>query len=140
MKLLPTALLALALILWTVAFFYPQHSPMEIIGGDKVYPQTVHPGETISIFRSFNVTRLEPMGVTRRMIKGDCKKTCEIVDLVHGSFLPDKIGPTIDVKRDHTIPMNITPGHWRVMFAVTWHDWLGRTKTMELPELSVEVE
>ena len=124
-----------------VAFFFifPPPPPISTTGNDdSVTPTVVKAGETISVTRSLRSISEAPVGVVRTMVKGDCAKSCEVIDLFHGSFSL-KVGEHMRVKRDHVIPLRAEPGEWRLVFWITWQDRLGRTLKTKLPELTIEV-
>lgn len=126
---------------WVVligVFLYPMPAPIDFIGGDSVGPVKVKPGGSITVSRNMSVTNAVPMQVTRTMVKGDCKKNCEILDLVHGRLLLDE-GEYRNLEREHVIPLLASPGIWRLKFSVAWSDAFGRQHSKDLPELQIEV-
>ena len=129
------------LLIWAAAYLfwlYAFPSPIELMGGDTVTPQKVRAGERVSITRNFRVLRAEPLNVTREAIRGDCKKSCEVIDLTSSTMtLPP--GEYRNVVREHTIPIHAEPGIWRLVFSVHWQGRFGRYVSESLPELTIEV-
>ena len=135
------ALAVLTLSIWAALvglLFYKPASPFVDLGGDEVAPAKVAPGGTVTVTRNFRIVRDEPMTVTRAMIFGDCKESCEILDL-STSKLSLTQGEYRKIAREHIIPMLAQPGPWRLVFVVHWQDHFGRELRQPLAELSVEV-
>lgn len=130
----------LAIALWagTTVFLLYAPVPFEDLGGDSISPQKVKAGETVAIIRNLRVIRDTPMRVTRSMIKGDCRRSCEIIDLP-SSVLTLQPGEYLNLRRDHIIPLLASPGMWRMAFAIHWEDNLGRGHHESLKDLSFEV-
>lgn len=120
------------------AFLYPRPAPIASMGGDSVSPAKVRTGSAVIVSRNLAITQAIPMHVNRTMVKGDCRKNCEIIDLTHGRLLLDE-GEYRNLEREHIIPPQASPGVWRLKFSVGWSDAFGRQKSIELPELSFEV-
>lgn len=118
--------------------FYEPPSPLVDLGGDAIAPAAVKPLGRIEITRNFIILRSEPMRVSRRMIKGDCRTSCEIVDLPSGSLLLDP-GEYRNIRRDHLIPSFVAPGEWRVLVTIYWQDQLGRELHQNLAGLKLVV-
>lgn len=72
------------------------------------------------------------------MVKGDCKKSCDIVDL-HGGALTLAPGNHMNLRRAHIIPPTVTEGKWRLAFSVHWDDMIGRDRHIKLKEIEIEV-
>lgn len=134
------AVIGLAIAVWGAAIWFWMYSPCPLVdlGGDAVEPAVVKPLGKITVTRNFRVLREEPMRVSRQMIHGDCKKSCEIVDLP-GSTLALDPGEYPNFKRDHLIPSYVEPGQWRLVFTIHWQDHLGRELHQKLTELTVTV-
>lgn len=132
--------LIFALLLWVISavLVMTTPAPFEDLGGDAVSPAMVKPGGSVTITRNIRVLSGEPLRVTRTMLKGDCKKSCEIVDL-HGSALTLNPGTYTNLRRDHVIPITVTEGKWRLAFSVHWEDLIGRDRHIKLKELEIEV-
>lgn len=118
-------------------FLYVPPSPYEPLGGDRVIPTTVRAGDHIAIRRHYRMTRDDTMTVTRSMVAGSCPRACEIIDLPSSSIV--QTAGIYERTRDHLIPTTASPGRWILRFAVHWEDRLGRTITMPMPELEIEV-
>lgn len=123
------------LLAWMV---YTPSSPFVDLGGDKVVPTKVKAGDVVTVTRNFRITREAPMAVTRTMVRGDCKASCEILDLAHGKLL---LPPAEyrNVLRDQAIPTTAQPGVWQLIFTVQWEDSLGRDHNQKLAALEIEV-
>ena len=121
-----------------VAFFHQSSPPIEYFGTDSVTPQRVKAGEIISVTRSFRIKRSEDFTVTRALVRGDCTRSCEIVDM-STSQLTLEPNEYRNVERRHTIPRRVDPGVWELRFTFHWHDFLGRDRTLPLPPLFIEV-
>lgn len=124
-------------VMLAVYFFYPLAAPIDFIGGDSVEPKTVKAGEVVTITRNLRFEQKMPMQVTRTMVKGDCKINCDLLDLTHGRILFD-VGE-YNLRREHIIPLQASPGLWKLKFSIAWSDAFGRQQTKDLPELSIEV-
>lgn len=133
--------MSICAVLWsgTILFgFTEPPSPYQSYGVDYVEPTKIHAGDVIGIYRTFKIIRPETVNITRAMVRGDCTKTCEILDLPSGSLTLEP-GDYKDVRRDHIIPANITPGIWTLRFTVQWDSRLGIQQSMKLPLLQIEV-
>jgi hypothetical protein len=133
--------LAAASVLWLAtgaAWFYSPPPPVVGWVNSSVEPIKAKAGDTIEVSRTFTATRDESMLVTRTMVKGDCKKACEIIDLP-SSTLNLTRGDYTGIKREFIIPITASPGVWTLRFSIHWQNWVGRTLTQALPELTVEV-
>lgn len=131
----------IVVVLWLAVLallFMPEAPPIESLGGDTVEPATVRPGDRVSVTRSFRIVRSVPMSVNRTMVRGDCKRSCDIVDLANGS-LTLEAGDHLNVVRPHVIPAFVSPGQWELRFTVVWEDRLGRQRKTVLPELPITV-
>lgn len=118
-------------------YLYVPPSPYVPLGGDTVTPAKVKAGEHIAIKRYYRMTRDDTMLVTRSMVAGSCPKACEIIDLPSSSIV--QAAGIHERTRDHLIPTTASPGRWVLRFAVHWEDRLGRTITMPMPDLEIEV-
>lgn len=133
-------LLLLGVLVWTatLALLLPSPPPINTMGGDSVEPSVVRAGESVIVVRNFRVLRDSPIRVTRAMVKGDCKKACEIVDLTT-SHLILAPGDYHNVKREHHIPATVTPGKWVLVFTMHWDNVFGEDQKVNLPLLELEV-
>jgi len=133
-------LLLFGVLVWvaTLAIILPSPSPIEAMGGDAVAPQITRAGSSVTVVRNFRIMRDIPIRVTRAMVKGDCNKSCEIVDL-STSHLVLAPGVYHNVRREHQIPATVTPGTWTLIFTVHWGNFLGADHKMNLPPLDIEV-
>lgn len=137
------ALLIIAAILVPLIFVYLANfdeslPPVKRWNDDMVTPREVHAGDTITIYRSFTVTRATTLKVSRVMVKGDCRKACDLRDMP-SSIMEIEPGDYVRARRDHIVPLTTQPGVWKLKFYIHWHNRLGQTKTMPLPELEIEV-
>ncbi len=135
-------LIALGVLLWvaTVAFyFWPASPPYESFGEDTVTPSHVKAGEAITISRNFRATRRELWTVSRTLVQGDCRKSCELIDLPSGSLMVEE-GTYVDVRRTHVIPMRVTPGVWVLRFTVQWDTAFWGTQKSTLPPLTITID
>lgn len=132
---------SLALLVWTLAlafWYYAHPAPIVMLGGDLAEPTQVRAGGIVVVSRNFRVVKNEPLHVTREMIKGDCRKACDIVSLPSGG-LALEAGEYTNIRREHRIPTHVSPGLWRLVFTIHWQGRLGRYVSAPLPELLIEV-
>lgn len=113
-------------------------TPFTDLGGDTVEPAKVPVRGTVVITRNYEITRDTPLRVTRRMIKGDCKASCELIDLPE-SWLVLAPGVYRNVKREHIIPSTASPGLWTLSFTLHWKGLLGNERHLNLKEMKIEV-
>lgn len=124
-----------SVIAWAL---WPLDCPLQYEGGDAVAPKVVSQGGTISVTRKFFVSRESPVTLVRTLIKGDCEKSCETVDLP-SSAVALAAGERRTQARDFTLPDTVDAGEWRVVFYVKWKDRIGREHSMKAPELTFTV-
>jgi hypothetical protein len=130
-------ILLLIFIGWTI--FYLPSPPVENRGGDSVTPETVKAGGTVTVLRSYRVHREADLTVSRVMVRGDCAKECEVLDLTNSNLVLEP-GDYVNVRRDHVIPLRASPGEWTLRFTWHWMDALGRPRTLALVPLRIVVE
>ena len=118
--------------------WYEPPSPYVPYGTDSVEPSIIRVGDRIGIYRTFEITKKQPILITRSMIHGTCPYNCEIVGLTSDSIVLE-IGKYEHLLRYHTIPSNVTPGTWTLLFTAHYKNILGRTFTKQLPSLQIEV-
>jgi len=118
--------------------FFHEDTPIIDLDGDSVVPQQVLAGGAISVYRSFRFTRDESVTVTRLMVRGDCAKSCEFLDLAQSAHLL-KAGDYWNVRREHVIPLQASPGKWSLQFTWQWRDAIGRHHKLALAPLEIEV-
>lgn len=121
-----------------VLWLYVQSPPVENWHDDIVSPTTVRVGDEIVVSRSFDAMRTDVINVTREMIRGDCKKTCDRIELPGGS-LQIEPGEYRGVKKTYIVPAAASPGEWRLAFTIHWEDRFGRSLKQKLPELNIRV-
>lgn len=126
-------LATIALWLW------PAPAPFESFGVDTVTPDRIKPGDAFVVSRNYRATRRELWTVTRTMVRGDCAKTCEFVDLPAGSLMVEE-GSYVDIRRAYVAPVTITPGVWVLRFTVQWDSLFWGVQKKSLPPLSITVE
>lgn len=136
--LLGGASMGAATLLLAFAYLNELPSPYIPLGGDSVAPAQAKMFETVAVTRNYEITRAAPMFIVRTMTRGDCRASCEIVDLSSGHLLLP-VGVYRNVVRDHIIPSSAQPGQWVLRFSVQWQDRFGRTLTAALPPLQIEV-
>lgn len=132
---------AAVLALWVVtvvAWVLPETPPIVHWNIDSVSPTSVMPGGTITITRNFVVIRKQKVHVTRTMVKGDCTKQCEFLDISNGTVLLD-IGDYPNTSREHVIPQRATPGMWTINVSMSWVDSFGRQHSMSMQPLEIEI-
>lgn len=135
------SLLTIITVLWIAAFGLWMYVPLPPVinwRNDSVTPAEIKIGGTVSVSRSFTVTRDDDIMVVRAIVSGDCRKLCEIIDLPEGRFKLEP-GEYNNVIRDHVIPATAGLGTWRLVFRILWNDTLGRTISTPLPELTFNV-
>ena len=135
------ALVAAAVSPWAAVAWLALYSlspPVNNWHDDSVSPTTARTGDEIVVARSFDAIRTDTIKVTREMIRGDCKKSCDRVEMPSGTLTVEP-GPYREVKKTFVIPAAATPGEWRLVFTVHWDDSMGRTFKQKLPELVVQV-
>lgn len=134
-------LLALNLLCFAfIGWFYmqPADPPYVAVGQDSVIPVKVRAGDSVEIFRTFRIMRKQSIYIVRTMAHGDCTQTCEVMDLPSG-YINLKPGEYVAIGRRQTVPLNTAPGFWVISFTAQWEDKLGRTFSVKLPELTIEV-
>ena len=127
--------------LWIVVLgwaVWPVAPPLEFSEADAIWPKVVKVGGQISITRSFSVTRSDAVTIVRALIKGDCAKSCETVDLP-SSVVHLAEGHHRTQTRDFILPLTVDPGLWRVVFVVQGTDRVGRSHRLALKELPFTV-
>lgn len=131
---------AVVLVAALVIVLYPPPSPVTSLEGfvDTVEPVKVHVGGIISVSRNLRSTTGEQVTVFRTIVRGDCKVSCEIVELT-SSMISLAPGDYHDAKKDHVLPITADPGVWKIVFTILWKDALGRTLRYELPQLDLEI-
>lgn len=134
-KAIPTAMICICV---AAMWFYIAIPPIELLGGDSVTPKVVRVRDVITVTRNFRATRNTSVYVTRTLVRGDCRKSCEIVDLPSGELALEE-GDYRNARREHYIPGLLQDGTWRLVFSIKWEDWLGRAHVLKLPELEIEV-
>ena len=117
---------------------WPISPPLSFIEDDAIWPKVVKVGEQITIARTFTVVRSDPVTIIRALIKGDCSKTCETVDLPSSLVHLDE-GHRRTQTRDFILPMTVDPGEWRVASIIQWTDRIGRSHRLALKELPFTV-
>ena len=137
MKPLPIAV-ASAIVAWILVFALFIPAPVEMLPGDSVIPVTVYAGQTITVSRNFRAKRDVHVWVVREMVRGDCAKSCEVLSLDHSSISIKK-GEYHNRMRTHTIPLAATPGIWKLTFSLNYSGIFGRTATIPLVPLEIEV-
>lgn len=128
-------LIWVSVLIWV---FFPLGAPITSLPGDLVYPETVTVGGKIHVVRNLRVIREEPVVVNRAVMRGDCRKTCEIIDLPGGN-LTLKVGDYPNVLRDHILPNTVQPGDWRLVFTIQWADRVGALHVEPLTVLAIKV-
>ena len=118
-------------------YFYTPASPYIPLGGDTVTPSATRAEGVVTLLRNFEVTRRADIQITRQLIRGTCPRDCEAVDMPT-SYLTIEPG-TYARKRDLIIPRTAHAGKWQFHFHVRWDDHFGRTFSIALPVLDVEV-
>ena len=137
------------LIFWTLSgaawvvmlfwAFYPLPAPIVWYAeGESVEPTVVSKGGEITVTRDYEVASDRPVFILRTLIKGDCKKRCEIVDLP-SSVISLSPGERRKQTRDFILPDAVEKGIWQVVFVAQWTDALGRVSTQRLNVLSFTV-
>lgn len=130
----------IALLLSTIALYlWPQSPPFESFGTDTVTPDRVKAGGTFVISRNYRTTRREVWTITRTMMRGDCAKSCEFVELPSGSLLVEE-GTHVDVRRSYVVPAQVTPGVWTLRFTVQWDTTFWGTQKASLPTLTITID
>lgn len=118
--------------------FLPEEAPIVSAPGDSIQPLIVKVGGVITISRNLHVKREAPVFVQRTLVRGDCAKSCEIVDLPSGNItLP--AATYGNLLRDHKLPTVVEPGDWTAVFTIQWTDRLGRTHYEPLMPLAFKV-
>ena len=117
---------------------WPLDSPYVNLPGATVSPKIVKALGIITISRDFKITRDEPIFVQRTLVRGDCKQSCEIVDLPSGNLMLP-VGIYKGMTRDQILPITVEPGNWVARFSIQWRDRLGRSRTEPMEELSFTV-
>lgn len=132
--------LLLAVFLWVLSAVLVLVAPAPVVdlGNPSVSPTVVKPGERIEVTRNIRILKPDSLRVVRTMVKGDCKKACDIVDL-HGGALTLATGDHMNLRRYHVIPVTVSEGKWRLAFSVHWDDLIGRDRHIKLKELEIEV-
>lgn len=138
MKAMPYLLVSAVILLLVLALF-PIGPPIVDTGDSSVSPKKVRRFDTVTVSRNLRSYRADDVTVVRTMVRGDCNKNCEIIDLP-GGRLNLQPGDYKNVSRDHIIPSTAQNGQWRLVFSLLWRDLIGRTKVEVLPELQIEVE
>lgn len=110
--------------------------PIVYHGGDAVIQKRIHAGSSFTVLRNFTV-REKGGVVTRRMVKGDCKVGCSVIDLPTGVLFwePGNYSTLREIKT----PPEAAPGKWRLEFAVVFENYVGMNFTFPLPMLEIEV-
>ena len=127
--------------IWMVVLswaIWPISAPLVFAEGDAIWPKIVKVGGQISVTRTCSVVRSDQVTIIRALIKGDCSKTCETVDLPSSTVHLPK-GHHRTQTRDFMLPPTVDPGEWRVVFVIQWTDRVGRTHRMPLTELKFTV-
>lgn len=124
----------------SLQLFYVVHiasvPPVEYSGG-YVDPVVVRAGGTIYVGRTFTVHRREAVTITRHLKQGDCEKGCAIYDM---DFTRTTFDPGIYSRvRALTIPDTVKPGKYDLVFHVQWENYAGKSYSVPVPTLSVEV-
>ena len=132
---------ALCIFYWVgtgIWFIWPIDPPMIELPGSTVTPQIVEKLGVITIARTLVVSREESVFVQRVLFRGDCAKSCEIIDMPSGNLtLP--IGAYPSMSRDHILQRTVESGEWRAAFNIQWRDRLGRTHIVPMQELKFTV-
>ena len=134
--------IVMGLTLWlaTIALYlWPQSPPFESFGTDTVTPDRAKVGESFVVSRNYRATRREVWAITRTMVRGDCRKSCEFVELPAGALLVGE-GTYVDVRRSYVVPANVTPGVWTLLFTVQWDAAFWGTQKMPLPPLTITID
>lgn len=129
-----------AIFLWlaSLAVLSSFPPPVQSLGGDAIEPATVKAGGVFTVTRSLRVHNDTALRVTRAMVKGDCAKNCEIIDLPGGALTLAE-GSYVNLRREHFIPTTASAGMWRMVFTIHWQDALWRNRYLTLMELPIEV-
>lgn len=127
--------IVLVIIGW---FTWPLEAPIKWMDGDKVAPLELKPGQMLYVTRQFEAIRAEPVVMLRTLIRGDCRKNCDIVDLP-SSTINLQIGEHRNQTREFVLPAGMDAGEWRVVFTAQWKDRLGQVQTVKLKELTFKV-
>jgi len=122
----------------TVWAFWPLGSPINYLPGDKVTPEIVQVGGTITVHRNIQVVREEQITIVRTLASGDCSKSCETVELPSSTFIP-AVTPLRAQKRDVQLPPTVKPGEWRVVYHLEWKDRAGRIHREIIPVIKFTV-
>ena len=134
-----TSIIAFAIVLHVGTGIYTAIAtpPIEFTGNDLIEPKVVIPGSDFRVAREFNVKRSAHVMITRYLVKGDCSKNCEVVDISQGYSYLTK-GHYFRW-REHRIPEHTDPGEWTLNVTMKWQDLLGFTHTQNLRPLQIKV-
>jgi hypothetical protein len=118
---------------------WPIEPPVTYHDGDKIEPAIVERGGVVRVYRTFTVNRKEPVKIYRRMVKGDCTKSCDVRDLP-GSTVINEPGEYSNHSRPFDLPDDMNPGVWRTEFTIVWENRMGMDKSMKLRDLTFTVK
>lgn len=124
-----------SVLIWV---FFPLGAPIINLPGDFIDTQTVTVGGKVNVVRNLQVKRQEAVMVHRSMIRGDCSKSCEIINLASSSLML-KVGDYHSVTFTHQLPSIVEPGDWRLVSTTEWIDRIGGSHIESLAELAIKV-
>ena len=134
--------IAAGLLLWagtTALYFWPPDSPIESMDGDYITPSRVKAGESVVIGRNFRATRDALWTITRVLVRGDCSKSCDRIDLPSSSTTVSE-GTYLDNRRPHVIPLYTPPGEWRFEVTIQWDTPFWGIQKLSMPSLTITVD
>ena len=132
-----TAVMGCVSLAMVWAFLYVPPSPYVPTGGDSVDPVVSRADGVVYVTRRYEITRETPFRVSRRMVSGTCPVNCEVIDMTTSELF---LKPGVyERRRPHVIPHQAGPGLWTLTFFIHYEDRLGRTITVPMPSLTIEV-
>lgn len=123
--------------LFMAAWIYAP-SPYRQTGPDYVEPLKARAGDEFVVYRTFDWLRADESYVERTMLRRDCRTECTVYKLESG-FLNLPTGHYDRLGRPQTIPSDVKPGLYDLIYVLFWKNFIGREVSEHLPLLQVEV-
>ena len=138
----PCVVLFAACLLWLstpIVIEYTSRPPIEYNNPYTVEPTAIRAGEKLFVTRHYDVSRIAPITLTRRIEQGDCRVRCERIDLPSSEVTNTEVADNQISRRSIVIPENTSPGKWVLRVYVNWTDILGNRRSIAVPPVEFEV-